>query len=55
MEIRKATKEDVPEILKLIHELALYEKEPDAVKTTEEDLLRDGFRQRALLYRLWHY
>jgi len=33
----------VPLILQLIKDLAEYEKEPDAVKTTEEDLLRDGF------------
>ena len=41
--IREATKEDIPEILRLIQLLAEYEKEPDAVKTTAEDLLRDGF------------
>lgn len=43
MNIRSATPVDVPEILNLIKELALFENEPDAVKTTEEDLLRDGF------------
>ncbi|MEM7647111.1 MAG: GNAT family N-acetyltransferase [Pseudomonadota bacterium] len=43
MTIRKATKDDVSDILGLIKELAIYEKEPNAVKTTEEDLLRDGF------------
>ena len=43
MNIRKATTNDIPQILKLIRELAVYEKEPNAVKTTEEDLLRDGF------------
>lgn len=44
--IRKARAQDVSEILKLIKELALFEKEPDAVKTTEEDLLRDGFGEK---------
>lgn len=29
----------MPEILDLIHALALYEREPDAVETTEDDLL----------------
>jgi GNAT superfamily N-acetyltransferase len=41
--IRKAQRADVPLILELIRGLAIYEREPDAVKTTEADLLRDGF------------
>ena len=41
--IRTATSADVPQILALIKALAVYEKEPDAVDTTEADLLRDGF------------
>src|SRR5271154_143991 len=41
--IRAATPADVPLILELIRALATYEREPDAVKTTEADLLRDGF------------
>jgi GNAT superfamily N-acetyltransferase len=41
--IRPATPADVPLILELIRALALYEREPDAVKTTETDLMRDGF------------
>jgi len=36
--IRPAAEADVPVILELIHELARYEKEPDAVKTTEAQL-----------------
>lgn len=32
--IRPATEADVPVILKMIHELAVYEKEPDAVRNT---------------------
>ena len=43
LNIRPATPADVPEILAFIHELAEYEKQPDAVKATEADLLRDGF------------
>jgi GNAT superfamily N-acetyltransferase len=41
--IRPATVADIPLILDLIRALAAYEREPDAVKTTEADLLRDGF------------
>ncbi|GAA1414183.1 putative acetyltransferase [Glutamicibacter uratoxydans] len=36
--VREATIADCPQILELIHELAVYEKEPDAVLTTVEDL-----------------
>jgi GNAT superfamily N-acetyltransferase len=43
LNIRPSTPEDVPQILAFIRELALYEREPDAVKATEADLLRDGF------------
>jgi GNAT superfamily N-acetyltransferase len=41
--IRKALPGDVPHMLRLIRELAIYEREPQAVTATEEDLLRDGF------------
>ncbi len=41
--IRAATPADIPLILDLIRALAAYEREPDAVKTTPADLLRDGF------------
>jgi GNAT superfamily N-acetyltransferase len=37
-QIRPAVEADVPVILELIHELAVYEKEPDAVKTTAAQL-----------------
>jgi GNAT superfamily N-acetyltransferase len=41
--VRPANETDVPLILRFIRELALYEREPDAVFATEADLLRDGF------------
>lgn len=41
--IRPATEADVPQILAFIRALADYEREPNAVVTTEADLLRDGF------------
>ena len=34
--IRPATANDVPAILQMIHDLAIYEKEPDAVRNTPE-------------------
>lgn len=40
--IREAVNSDAGSILKLIQGLADYEKEPDAVDCTEEDLIRDG-------------
>jgi GNAT superfamily N-acetyltransferase len=43
LKIREATIQDVPLILSLIRELAEYEREPGAVRATEEDLVRDGF------------
>jgi GNAT superfamily N-acetyltransferase len=36
--IRPATANDVPAILQMIHDLAIYEKEPDAVRNTPEML-----------------
>jgi GNAT superfamily N-acetyltransferase len=41
--IRPAIAADVPHILAFIRALAVYEREPEAVKATEADLLRDGF------------
>ena len=38
MSIRSAKPADVPAILQLIKDLAFYEKAPDAVKSTEENL-----------------
>ena len=36
--IRPATPADVPVVLELVHELAVYEREPDAVEATESML-----------------
>ncbi|TWG91191.1 L-amino acid N-acyltransferase YncA [Nocardioides sp. J9] len=38
--IRAAEPRDVPDVLRLVRALAEYEREPDAVETTEEDLHR---------------
>ena len=41
--LRAATPADVPVILRLVRDLAEYERAPDAVVATEEDFLRHGF------------
>ncbi len=43
LKIRKASAEDAPLILSFIRELAEYEREPGAVRATEDDLIKDGF------------
>src|SRR3989475_10207348 len=43
LKIRKASVDDAPLILSFIRELAEYEREPGAVRATEDDLIRDGF------------
>ena len=48
MIIRNATKSDMPSVLELIKELAVFEKEPEAVVVTAEDLVRDGFSENPL-------
>ena len=50
MKIRKGQKEDMRSVLALIQELAVFEKEPDAVLITEEDLIRDGFGENPLFH-----
>lgn len=41
--IRLAKKEDMPSVLNLIKQLAVFEKEPQAVEVTLDELSRDGF------------
>jgi GNAT superfamily N-acetyltransferase len=43
MKVRNGKIEDMPAVLRLITELAIFEKEPDAVEVTVADLERDGF------------
>lgn len=44
--IRDARKEDMAQVLALVQELADFEKEPDAVLLSKEDLERDGFGEQ---------
>jgi GNAT superfamily N-acetyltransferase len=48
MKIRKAAQKDMPFVLELIQELAAFEKEPEAVVVTVDDLIRDGFSDSPL-------
>lgn len=50
MIIRKGTPQDMPVVLALITELAIFEKEPDAVEISTDDLVRDGFSENPLFY-----
>src|SRR5256712_8139303 len=43
LKLRKASAQDIPQILSFIRELADYERAPNAVSCTEKDLHRDGF------------
>ena len=50
MNIRKGTPQDMPAVLGLIQELAEFEKEPNAVLVTVDDLVRDGFGTTPLFH-----
>lgn len=50
MIIRKANPDDMQAVLGLIQELADFEKEPDAVLVTVDDLKKDGFGTNPLFY-----
>jgi GNAT superfamily N-acetyltransferase len=50
MIIRKTKKEDMNAVLELIQELAIFEKEPEAVVVTVDDLVRDGFQENPLFH-----
>ena len=47
IQIRDANKSDAPTILQFITELAIYEKEPDAVKTDEQAIIKTLFSEGA--------
>ncbi len=48
--IRDARKEDMEQVLDLVHELANFEKEPDAVEITKADLIKDGFGDQKMFH-----
>ena len=43
-DIRLASENDMEDVLSLIKELAVFEKEPNAVEITEQSLIEDGFQ-----------
>jgi GNAT superfamily N-acetyltransferase len=43
LNIRNATRNDMPDVLNLIKELAVFEREPNAVEINVNDLIQHGF------------
>lgn len=52
VKIRKAAASDASEILQLIRELAAFEREPDAVEVSLDELIKDGFGENPLFEAL---
>lgn len=50
--IRKGTEKDLSRTLELIRELAEYERAPDEVENTVEEMLRDGFGNAPVFHLL---
>jgi len=48
--IRKGIKLDIPQALNLVKELAAYEKAPDEVAVTIEEMERDGFGENPIFH-----
>ncbi len=48
--IRAAKPQDMQEVLGLIQELAIFEKEPDAVEVTVQELIDEGFGDTPLFH-----
>ncbi len=46
--VRESTPNDMPQVLNLIKELAVFEKSPDAVEVTVETLIKEGFGEKPL-------
>jgi len=48
--IREANESDMPQVLTLVKELAIFEKESNAVEVTVDDLKNDGFGEKKLFH-----
>ena len=51
--IRPAVAQDMPAVHALIVELAVFEREPDAVTLTLDQLIEDGFGSEAPRFHCW--
>lgn len=52
IKIRKAVKEDCPQMMQLIQELAVFEKEPDAVTVSDSHFEESGFGKHPVWWAL---
>ena len=50
IQIRKAVKEDCSRMMELIHELAVYEKEPEAVTVSFDHFVESGFGENPVWF-----
>jgi len=48
--VRTAVKDDMVDVIRLINELASFEKEPNAVEVDENQLIEDGFGKNKLFH-----
>lgn len=49
-QIREARPEDVPAVLEMVRDLAVYEREPDAVRMTEQQLFQALFGEQPAVF-----
>ena len=50
--IRSGERYDMSSVLKLVNELAVFEKEPNAVKITVDDLIENGFNDNPAFFTI---
>jgi len=48
--VRSGERYDMSSVLKLVNELAVFEKEPNAVKITVDDLIENGFKDNPAFF-----
>ena len=48
--VRSGERNDMSSVLKLVNELAVFEKEPNAVKITVDDLIENGFKDNPAFF-----